>query len=213
MTEQEENSSRFDRAAGKWDANPGRVALAKGIVEAIHATVEMRPDMSAMDFGAGTGLVTLGLLPYVGRLTAMDASREMLRMLEAKLAETGIATVRTCPCDIARDPLPAAEFDLIVSSMVLHHIADVPRALKRLRPSLRPGGWIALADLDPEDGSFHADSTGVFHKGLDRSEVCRWLQEAGFAEPAAREAYRIVRPSPDGTPRVYPVFLVSARAG
>jgi len=142
----------------------------------------------------------------------VDASREMLRVLDGRLESLGIANVRTLLCDIAQSPLPAADFDLVVSSMVLHHIPDVPQALRLLRPCLRPGGWIALADLDPEDGTFHADSTGVYHHGLDRGDVCRWLQIAGFVDTTAREAHRLVRPAADGQIHEYPVFLVTGRA-
>jgi len=67
--------ARFDRAAAEWDANPARVALARAVAEAIRKAVPLRPDMNVLDFGAGTGLVTLGLLSSVGRLTAVDASR------------------------------------------------------------------------------------------------------------------------------------------
>lgn len=208
----QEVRERFDHAAAEWDANPARVALARAVTEAIRETVPLCPDMKAMDFGAGTGLVTLGLLPYVGRLTAADASGEMLNVLTGKLKALGIGNVHTLLCEIGKTPLPAAEFDLIVSSMVLHHIPDVPHALQRLRPCLRPGGWIALADLDSEDGTFHADSTGVYHHGLDRGDVCQWLQDAGFVDTTAREAHRIVRASPDGQTRQYPVFLVTGRA-
>jgi len=77
--------TRFDRLAAEWDANPGRVAIAKAVTAAIRNAVTLRPDMVAMDFGAGTGLVTLGLLSDVGSLTAVDASGEMLRLLDEKL--------------------------------------------------------------------------------------------------------------------------------
>lgn len=203
---------RFDRVAAEWDANPTRVALARAVTDAIRKAVPLRPDMHAMDFGAGSGLVTLGLLPHVGSLLAADTSGEMVRVLEAKLKALKIGNVRTVQCEINAMSLPVAAFDLIVSSMVLHHIADVPGTLRRLRPALRPGGWIALADLEPEDGSFHADATGVYHHGIDREELCRWLQAAGFVETTAREAHRIVRPAPDGGTRDYPVFLVTGRA-
>ena len=213
MSRTQEVRERFDRAAREWDANPGRVALARAVVDAIRNTVALRSDMKAMDFGAGTGLVTLGLLPYVGSVTAVDASGEMLRVLDEKLKALEIGNVRTMQCDIGKTPLPASEFDLIVSSMVLHHIPDVAQAFRLLRPSLRPGGWIALADLDSEDGTFHADSTGVYHHGLDRGDVCRWLEAAGFVDTAAHEAHRIARPVPDGKTLEYPVFLVTGRAG
>ena len=208
----EQNQARFARVAAEWDANPGRVALARAVADAIRNAVPLRPDMNAMDFGAGTGLVTLGLLPYVDRLTAVDASGEMLRVLDEKLKALKVGNVHTMLCEIGKTALPVAEFDLIVSSMVLHHIPDVPETLHRLRPCLRPGGWIALADLDSEDGTFHSDSTGVYHHGLDREGVCRWLQDAGFTETTAREAHRIVRPSADGQTHEYPVFLVTGRA-
>ena len=132
--------------------------------------------------------------------------------LNEKLKALRIANVQTMLSEIGKTPLPAAEFDLIVSSMVLHHIPDVSQTFRRLRPCLRPGGWIALADLDSEDGTFHSDSTGIFHHGFDRGEICRWLQAAGFMDTTAHEAHRIVRPSADGQTRRYPVFLITGRA-
>ena len=209
---EEQVRTRFDRVAAEWDANPARVALARAVTDAIRETVSLRPSMEAMDFGAGTGLVTLGILPSVACVTAVDASAGMLRVLDEKLKALRIGNVHTMLCEIGRTPMPAAAFDLIVSSMVLHHIPDVPQMLRQLRPCLRPGGWIALADLDSEDGTFHADSTGVYHHGLDREGVCAWLKAAGFVDTAAREAHRIVRPSADGQTREYPVFLVTGRA-
>jgi len=60
---------------------------------------------------------------------------------------------------------------------------------------------------------FHSDSAGVYPHGLDREEVCRWLQDAGFMDTTAREAHRIVRSSADGKTRQYSVFLVTGRIG
>lgn len=203
---------RFDSVAAEWDANPSRVALAKGVVSAIQKAVPLRADMNVLDFGAGTGLVTLGLLPSIGSLTALDASPEMLRVLEGKLNALGVGNVRTLCCDITTTPLASAQFDLVVSSMALHHVSDVRLAFQRLRPCLRTGGWIALADLDTEDGTFHTDATGVYHNGLDREQVGRWLRQAGFKDTVTGDAYRIVRPSANGQAREYPVFLVTGRA-
>lgn len=212
-TKQERDCSRFEDKAAEWDDNPARVALARAVMESIRAAVPLRPDMSAMDFGAGTGLVSLALLPFVGEITVVDASSGMLGVLDEKAHSLGITNLQSLHCDVAKAELPPARFDLVVSSMTLHHLPDVPLVLRRLRPTLREGGWIALADLDVEDGTFHADPTGIYHHGFERSTVCRWLEEAGFAHSTAREAYRINRPGSDGALRTYPVFLVTARAG
>jgi hypothetical protein len=87
----------------------------------------------------------------------------------------------------------------------------VLNVLKHLRPALRAGGWIALADLDSEDGTFHADPTGIYHHGFERTLLCRWLNEAGFTDAVSRDADRITRPAADGVLQTYPVFLVTAR--
>jgi len=207
--EAEKMRARFDVVAAEWDSNPARVALARAVIDSICCTVKLRSNMNVLDFGAGTGLVTLGLQPYVRNITAVDASDKMLQMLDEKLNALQLKNVQTLHCDITSTALPVAEFDVIVSSMVLHHIQDVPQILRRLRPSIRSGGTIALADLESEDGTFHADATGVYHHGFDRNEVCRWLQDAGFVDVSAKEAYRMIRSSPNGETRQYPVVLVT----
>ncbi len=206
-------STRFDEKAAEWDANPARVALARAVVEAIRAAVPLRPDMAVMDFGAGTGLVSLGVLPFVAEVTAVDASAGMLDTLRKKVDALGAKNFHLLRGDVTYAALPSGHFDLIVSSMTLHHLPDVPLVLRRLRPALCDGGWIALADLDAEDGTFHADPTGIYHRGFERATVFRWLEEAGFADITAREAYRITRPGSDAVMRTYPIFLVTARAG
>jgi ubiquinone/menaquinone biosynthesis C-methylase UbiE len=207
----EPNRIRFDCLAADWDANPGRIALTQAVVATLRKSVPLRPDMKALDFGAGTGLVTLGLLPYVAGITAVDTSGEMLRVLGGKLAAAQITNVNSLLCESNHTPLPPGEFDLVVSSMVMHHLPDVSQMIHRLRPCLRPGGWIALADLESEDGTFHADSTGVYHHGFAPEIICGWLREAGFVDIAVCEAHRILRPSADGRTREYPVFLVTGR--
>jgi ubiquinone/menaquinone biosynthesis C-methylase UbiE len=202
---------RFDRAAAEWDANPTRGEMARRVAEAIRQAVPLRKDMDVLDFGAGTGLLTLALLPDVHAVTAVDASAGMLGVLEGKLQALGIANVRTKVADVAEASLPQGAVDLVVSSMAMHHMPDVAAVIKRLRGCLRPGGWIAIADLQTEDGTFHADPTGVYHNGFEPRELCDWLRQAGFADPATREAHRIVRTSADGTSREYPILLAAAR--
>lgn len=206
MKDPQAGKTRFDRMAAEWDANPVRVALARAVTEAIRETVPLRADMQVMDFGAGTGLVTLALAPSVGRLTAMDTSPDMLHMLEAKLKAQRIEHVRTLAGELDAG---RGDYDLVVGSMVLHHIADVPKMITTLAACLKPGGWMALADLETEDGSFHGDMAGVYHKGFNPDEVCGWLREAGLSAVASREATVVVKPSASGELRRYPVFLAS----
>jgi len=207
------NSSwnRFDRAAAEWDAHPARVDLARQVAAAIGEAIPLSPVSEVLDFGAGTGLLTLALASRVARVVAVDSSIEMTRVLRSKIEATGLTQVEVWHADIGTLSLPERRFDVVVSSMVLHHLPDVPSVLARLRAVLKPGGWIALADLAREDGSFHDDPEGVHHLGFEDGQLRVWMGEAGFVNPAVREIHRMSRADKEGRIRDYPILLVSAR--
>ena len=92
--------------------------------------------------------------------------------------------------------------------MALHHVADLAPLFARFREHLRPGGRVALADLDLEDGTFHEDATGVVHLGFERRAFAALLAAAGFVD-VEMETATITRKAE----HAYPVFLATARVG
>ena len=211
LTTSRANAARFDVVAAKWEEDPTRTGIARAVAEAILETVPLAGTERAMEFGCGTGLVTGLLAPSVGHLLAMDNSAGMLDVLRRKLPELGIANVEPMEADLAQQ-MPAGPFDLVFSSMTLHHIEDVAGLIARVYAVLAPGGRIAFADLDKEDGSFHgAEVPGVMHHGFEAAELTRWLEDAGFADVRVRTAHRIRKSREDGSTREYPVLLVTAR--
>ena len=197
---------RFDEIAGTWDEEPRRLALASSVAEAIGTAVPLSPALEVLDFGCGTGLVTLALRPRVGRITGADTSSGMLEQLRRKIAAGTLGNVEAVWMDPAQPRLPDGPFDLVVSSMTLHHVEDPGPVFRAFLERLRPGGRVALADLDREDGSFHDDARGVFHLGFDRADVARWLEAAGFVDVAVRLA-TVDRKNG----REYPIFLATGR--
>lgn len=164
-----------------------------------------------VDYGAGTGLLTLNLQPRVGSILALDSSRGMLEQLTQKLAATGINSVQTRQWDLEAEPYPDRGFDLVASSMTLHHLRDVPLVLKRLAALLKPGGWLAADDLEREDGSFHGERDDAFHLGFERNDVSAWLAEAGFGWVSISDAHSLLKPGPTGQMLTYGVFLVAGQ--
>jgi hypothetical protein len=75
---------------------------------------------------------------------------------------------------------------------------------------LEPNGYLLIADLDKEDGSFHTDGTTDIHRGFDRGELKKRVEAAGFASVAFSTAYEIKK-QVNGTLKSFPVFLLSAR--
>ncbi|MCO5105750.1 MAG: methyltransferase domain-containing protein [Burkholderiaceae bacterium] len=203
--------AHFDAVADTWEEDPRRTAIARAVASAILDAVPLAGTERAMEFGCGTGLVTALVAPSVGRVLALDSSAGMLDVLRRKLRELGIENVEPMEADLAQR-MPAGPFDLVFSSMTLHHIEDVAGLIARVHDVLAPGGRIAFADLDREDGSFHgADVPGVMHHGFEAAQLTRWIEAAGFADVQVRIAHRIRKSREDGSTREYPVLLVTAR--
>ena len=199
-------TSSFDARAQTWDDEPRRVKLAADVFAALERAVPLRANLAALDYGAGTGLLALALAPRVRRVVAVDSSAGMLAVLARKAQAGGGANVETLRADFSQDPLPPGPFDLVASAMTLHHVADVDALFRNFFALLAPGGFLAVADLDAEDGSFHAHADGIHHFGFDRAALARELAAAGFAEVRFEDA---ARASKNG--RVYPIFLAVAR--
>jgi len=199
----------FDKDAARWDEHPTRVQLAQDVASAIARAVPLGPTMDVLDFGCGTGIVTLQLAPSVGFVTGVDSSQGMLEVLNAKIDRQGHTNVTTRRLHPGEDL--AGAYDLIVSSMTLHHIEDIDALLTQFFRSLKAPGWLCVADLDPEQGEFHEDNTGVFHFGFERAALRRALVGAGFVDVHDVTAAEVVKPTRQGALRTFSVFLVTGR--
>jgi tRNA (cmo5U34)-methyltransferase len=202
------DSSRFDAIAATWDEDSSRVALARAVGASIKERAGLLASHRVLDYGCGTGLLTLAVQPLVQHVTGADTSAGMLEMLARKVADAGLANVDVRRLSDADSFGVGGRFDRIVSSMTMHHVQDVPALLRRFRDLLAPGGRVALADLDLEDGTFHKPGvTDVYHPGFDRAQFLQWLADAGFSNGSAATAFVHTRNS-----REYPVFLAVADA-
>ena len=206
-------TSHFDQAAATWDDNPSRIALMKAVGEAILRQVQPTAEMDVLDYGCGTGLVGLLLLPHVGSVTGADNSAGMLDMLRKKIEGGGLGNMRAVRLDLEHDPVPTDRYDLIVSSMALHHIADMDRILGAFHELLHPQGFLCLADLDTEPGTFHTSDAApsVHHHGFDRAGLKARLSEIGFHDAKDVTAHTLRKPVENGGEREFPVFLITAR--
>ena len=201
----------FDKEAASWDENPARVKAVKDIAEAIGRQVAITPDMEVLDFGCGTGLLTLQLQPFVRSITGVDSSRGMLDIFNAKIARLQLAHTRTLLCDLDKGDTLSGTYDLIVSSMTLHHIKEVTPLLVQFYRSMKPNGYLCLADLDQDEGQFHENNTGVFHFGFDRTALRNSFFDAGFTDMGDVTAAEIEKTVRNGEARRFSVFLLTGR--
>jgi len=193
----------FDEKAATWDDDPAKVERASVVAGCIAEAVPLDPSVRLLEYGAGTGLVTQALRGAVGPATMADTSTGMREVMQAKIAAGEITDARVWALDLSTEPPPDERFDLVVTVLTLHHIADLDLVLGRFAELLEPGGHLCIADLDEEDGSFHADGFAGHH-GFDRGELADRLRAAGFDDVRVTDCHHIVR---DGV--TYPMFLAT----
>lgn len=200
----ENSSNRFDEAALTWDDDPRKADRARKLAAAIRPLIQEHQLKTALDFGAGTGQVSIFLANDLEQITLVDTSPGMMDVAGQKIRQHGLQHIKTATADLGSEPWPH-RYDLIYTLMTLHHIHDTPKILATFFELLKPGGILCIADLDEEDGSFHEgidDFDG--HNGFDQEALKKLLQKAGFKSPASRIFYII-----EGKHRSYPLFFMT----
>ena len=196
-------SDLFNEKAKDWDASEMKRLISSAVGSSILKHIPLHNKMDVMDFGAGTGLISSQVVPFVNKVLAVDISKAMLEKLISKPELQG--KVKAVCQDITDKPIDA-KFDLIMSAMAIHHVEDTLKLINTFYQHLKPGAQIALADLDKEDGSFHPEgSEGVFHSGFERDELKQLLENNGFNNVQFFTVHIINKQE-----KQYPVFLVVA---
>ena len=192
----------FKEKSKDWDKGDMQVNGAKVIADAIKKQVSLSKDMELIDFGVGTGLLGFEIAKDIKQVHGVDISASMLDKLEAKNTDT--LSILAYNRDIIKDPLDQI-FDGLISSMTLHHVEDLKLFFDTIYKNTKDGGFIAIADLELEDGSFHSDNTGVFHFGFEEDKLLDIVRASGFKDAKFENINTINKPQRD-----FGVFLLTA---
>jgi 2-polyprenyl-3-methyl-5-hydroxy-6-metoxy-1,4-benzoquinol methylase len=201
---------RFDDEAATWDDDPGHEKRQVAVARAIEEAVNLSPEMRALDVGGGTGRLSILLADRVGSVAVTDPSAGMVRVARERIEAAGLSDrLRGVQADLTIDRLDEA-FDVVWSSMALHHVRDLDGLLRSVAGLLVDGGRLAIADLDEDpDGAFHTDKVDFDgHHGFDRQRLAEQLARAGFADVRFVDATTILKGD-----REFGVFLCTAIKG
>jgi len=162
-----------------------------------YAKAFVKPGAKILDFGCGTGLVSYHFIDAAAKIVGVDSSPKMREEFAKKSPG---------PHVYATDSMPKESFDLILSSMTLHHIKEIAALAREFAARLEPGGTLVVADLEREDGTFHDHGNeGVFHFGFDPADLARSFAQAGLTPLGWERIYTIQKHRPFG------IFALSAR--
>jgi tRNA (cmo5U34)-methyltransferase len=201
--------SEFDQKAQDWDKNQMHLERTIAVAAQLGKLISDRPGMKAMEFGAGTGLLSFYLKDHFSEITLMDSSREMLNMAEQKMDENDRSKFRTLFFDLEKEESGGGIYDIIYSQMVLHHILDTAAIFRKFFALLAPGGILAIADLYAENGSFHDGNVNV-HRGFDPEQLKEIIRNQGFRNLTISPCFVIRKEITPSKIKEYPVFLMTA---
>lgn len=203
--------SRFDDEAKTWDTEESQ-ERARQIASAIRSRVSLSKNMSAFEYGCGTGQLSFKLREDLGSITLADNSTGMLEVLREKIKERSVDNMTPLQLDLTKDSLPDDRFDLIYTAMTLHHIPNTEDILRKFYDLLNLGGTLCIADLDKEDGSFHGYDVDDVHKGFDRDELANLVKNVGLTNINFCTAYQMERETEDkGEFKTFPIFVMTTQ--
>lgn len=194
----------FNQAARQWDSNNLHVQRSKALAENLLTRVPLLQSMNAMEFGAGTGILSFMLADRLGSITMMDSASEMVAVMQEKVSAAGDTNLKPLLFDMTKKVYDAETFDLIFSQMALHHVADTQAIIARFHALLNQDGCLAIADLYTEDGSFHGEGFDG-HNGFDVQELESQMLKAGFRSVQTETCFTMQKGEKN-----YPIFLMIA---
>ena len=168
----------FNHKAETFDS-PKNIFLANLVCQAVEKQIDVLSDKEILDFGGGTGLLSLPLAEQAKSITLVDISEKMLEQARLKAEQQDIKNIQFLEQDLLKNPLKQ-EFDLIVVCRVLHHMPDLDAALSLFHQHLKEDGQLLLADFT---------KTEAHHHGFDLAELEKQLIEHGFSSVHSQILY------------------------
>jgi len=200
--------SEFDAKARDWDKNQRYIDRSEAVAKAMLQTIPFIENMKALEYGSGTALLSFALKDKFEEIVLMDNSLEMTTVTAEKIADQKIQNMKPLFFDLEHQDY-SAKFDIIYNQMVMHHVNDVDAMMSKFYTLLNPGGYLAIADLYTEDGSFHGEGFNG-HLGFDVEQLAGKLKAIGYRNLQHQKCYTIEKTDEEGNKSEYPIFLLTA---
>jgi 2-polyprenyl-3-methyl-5-hydroxy-6-metoxy-1,4-benzoquinol methylase len=168
----------FNHKAGSFDS-PKNIFIANLIRQEVEKQIVDFSDKRILDFGGGTGLVSLPLTTQSKSVTLVDISEKMLEQARLKVEKQAIENVYLLQQDLLTKPLNQL-FDIIVVSRVLHHMPNIEKTLAMFRNHLVEDGQLFIADFVKTD---------VNHHGFHLDDLEGKLSQSGFSSVKSQIIY------------------------
>ena len=200
--------SEFDDRARDWDKNQRYIDRSEAVAKAFLEMIPIRKGMKALEYGSGTALLSFALKDKFEEIVLMDNSQEMTAVTAEKIADQNIQNMKPLFFDLEHQDY-SGSFDIIYNQMVMPHVNDVDLILSKFYSLLNPGGYLVIADLYAEDGTFHGEGFHG-HLGFDVDNLADKLKAIGYVNIKHQQCYSIDKTDEEGNVSEFPIFLLVA---
>lgn len=182
----ESNRAAFSRQAASF-AQSTVLGAPDQIIPMLDA-VALGPDDRVLDVGCGTGFLLLEAAKRASQAVGVDVTSAMLTACKKRVEEAGLANVTLREGNAEALPFCDERFDVVLTRLTLHHMANPQRVLSEMHRVLRPGGRVALCDIVADEEPGKADLHNRLERLRDPSHVqhypatavVRLMEQAGF---------------------------------
>ncbi len=177
----------FDELAGKFGRQyvPGRSW--KGVAEAL---LKLMPPMVIADLGAGEGTISQLMAQRAKKVIAIDNSEKMVEFGAELARKHGIENMEYRLGELEDVPIRTGTVDLAFLSQALHHARHPDRAVEEARRILKPGGRIAVLDLNRHHFEEAREMYADVWLGFTELELERYLISGGFKNVETAVVYK-----------------------
>jgi len=151
-------ATMFDRIAARYDFLNRVLSFGTDVGWRRRAITraDIRPGMTLLDVGAGTGDLSFAAAARGAEVIAIDLSPGMLAVLARRSTDAQRARIRPLVGNAESLPLPDASVDRIVTAFTVRNVGDLGRAFAEFRRVLRPGGRAVVLELSHPPGAAFA---------------------------------------------------------
>ena len=202
--------NEFDIKAAEWDNNPMHWDRSAAIAKELKNLIPLKKEMTALEYGAGTGITSFLLRDDLKEITLMDNSSEMIKVINEKIKSTKVKNLIALNFNLENEDYKVKKFDLIFTQMVLHHVGDIGKIINKFNLLLNPKGHLVIADLYEEDGSFHGEGFSG-HNGFNIAALSDILRKNSFSDIFHKTCFVIDRKISETESKQFEVFIITAK--
>jgi ubiquinone/menaquinone biosynthesis C-methylase UbiE len=162
----------FKDWSNEYDSTLGKVKRHHKLLDLVVESSEVKDGDVVLDIGCGTGLLSLKFLKEADcSIYGIDSSSEMLEIFKDKIAELGLSEKISLEVeDVENLDFKKDSFDIIASTVTLHHVQDKYPVIKRIYNLLKVGGRFLIGDID-------VDTTGDLQDPERLLRILNFLKE------------------------------------